>query len=69
MFATSCWGDNCAKWVSKISFLSDFSILFTNSFLFPPEEPICAQKYTTENWKQQDFYKGLEAFIYYIEES
>lgn len=66
MFRSGIWGDNCNVWLSRLSFVRDFSIFFTHCLNFGAES-VMAQKYTTEDWTTQDFTNGREILKYYID--
>lgn len=53
VYNSTIWGDNCTKWLAKISFLADFEIQITHFLNFfvgtnRGEDPICAKLETGE---------------------
>lgn len=43
VFSSVIWGDNCAKWLAKLSFMVDFSLYFEHILSFPEDIQVRAQ--------------------------
>lgn len=67
-FSSCIWGDNCVKWLCKLSFTHNFYLVFKHPLGTDPivngKWPVCAQKFDATDWNTPCFNNWDDIWIY-----